>query len=218
MPSDTREDSRSSAATRGQRLFVAVLLPAAWVNTLTQAQEALRGAGVRLRFVRAAQFHLTLRFFGDIPTSQVKAIADAIALVAQSSGPFTISLGQPGAFGPAHRPRVIWIGIEDHTDSLARLHRSLELALARSRIAVTESEFNPHLTLARVPTPVSHDAGQRISTALRALRLTPTPRATVDSLSLIESHLAREGAQYETIAAWPLSGAVQTDPPSDHAG
>ena len=71
-----------------ERVFVAVHLPAAQRAVLESAIASLRGHGLdRVRWVRVEGIHLTLKFLGDIPVSQVEAVAQGMRSAARTLPP-----------------------------------------------------------------------------------------------------------------------------------
>ncbi len=83
------------------RLFVAVLLPEGWIAALAEAQEALRRAGLRLRYVRPEAIHLTLKFLGEVERGRLGTVSAALGGPAAELRPFPVRLDALGAFGPA---------------------------------------------------------------------------------------------------------------------
>ena len=58
-------------------------------------------------------------------------------------------MGGLGVFPSAHRPRVIWVGVETN-DECHAFYRRIETDTERLGYAVEKREFSPHLTLGRV--------------------------------------------------------------------
>ena len=59
------------------RCFLAIGLPEALKEELRRIQEALSGAVSGVRWVRPEGFHLTLKFFGNIPEEKLSALTRA---------------------------------------------------------------------------------------------------------------------------------------------
>ena len=168
---------------RRGRLFVAVWPPPG-VLDVVEAMPRTSQPGVR--WTTRDQWHVTLRFLG---TCSVAAAVDAVSGVEGATT--TASLG----------PRVGRLGRGLLIVPVAGLD-----ALAAATVAATANVGQPpeprpflgHLTLAR----------------LRGVRACGLTAATIEAswpvtaLSLVESHLGREGARYETIYEQPLRPAV----------
>jgi 2'-5' RNA ligase len=186
------------------RLFVAVLLPDAWLALLGGIQQDLRQAGLDLRYVRPEGIHLTLKFLGETPVERVGAIEEALADAATGVRPFRLRLGGLGTFGSSRRPRVVWAGIEGDRERLGELFAGVERALHRMGVPLEGRAFNPHLTLARVPDQMSGGDAARIVPVLEHRTALPAPEHTVDSFALMRSQLGPGGARYAALNRWRL--------------
>jgi 2'-5' RNA ligase len=188
------------------RLFVAILLPESWLTLLGDVQQDLRRAGLGLRYVRPEGIHLTLKFLGETPIDRVAAIEGALAEAATEARPFTLHLGGLGTFGPASRPRVVWVGVEGDRPHLIELFDAVERALHRAGFTPERQAFNPHLTLARVPDQMPTAEAARIVPVLEHRAWKAAEPHSVDSISLMRSELGAGGARYTALGAWRLDG------------
>jgi RNA 2',3'-cyclic 3'-phosphodiesterase len=177
------------------RAFVAVQLP----QEVLDAVGAQTG-GLQIRGGRAMtpdQWHLTLEFLGD--HADVDAVVAALAGFSVPGG--RVRLGGAGAFPNARRGRVLWIGLAEGSDVVARLARGVSERLAPLGYEPEARPFRPHLTIVRCSEPAD----------LRApiAGLDPVsfgPAWSVDALTVFESRLRREGARYVERASVPLPG------------
>ena len=97
--------------------------------------------------------HLTLKFFGNVPTQNVAKISAAASRVAQEFSSFQIRIGGTGVFPRRSRPQVLWIGVEDSTGRLSDLQLRLEEEFAREGFPKEDRGYQPHLTIARLRRP-----------------------------------------------------------------
>lgn len=177
------------------RLFVAVELPEEVKDRLASLCHGLKGA----RWVRDRQFHITLRFLGEVEPSQARSVTEALHGV--RSDPFELSLSGLGCFPPRGRPRVVWAGIEG-SEELLGLHREVQRVLRRCGFGPEDRKFAPHVTLGRLTaTPAALVA--RYVTDHVDLWTEPFP---VTAVTLFASTLARGGAQHVPVASYPLFG------------
>jgi hypothetical protein len=96
------------------RLFIALPVPAEVRAEIARAQVQLKCClppGV-VRWVRAEQFHLTLKFLGDIHPTQLDALKKSVAEACAGLLPPALSAKGVGFFPHAQKPRVIWAGVE----------------------------------------------------------------------------------------------------------
>ncbi len=125
------------------RLFVAIDFPEAIHRRLAALCSGLAGA----RWLPIEQFHLTLRFIGEVGGGTFADIADGLSEVACQ--PFTLRLRGVGHFPPRGQPRVLWVGVEAG-GGLTRLHGQIELRLRSLGLDPEGRRFAPHITLARL--------------------------------------------------------------------
>jgi 2'-5' RNA ligase len=192
------------------RLFVAVLLPEAWLSDLAADQETLRRAGLRLRYVRPEGIHLTLKFLGETRAHLVPRILAVLAGVAARAAPCSLELGACGVFGSTRRPRVVWRAVAGDRACLSALARSVDEALAGVGFAREARPFNPHLTLARVPEDLSPADAARIAPAVQALGGLSAAAFRLERLSLMQSVLGPGGAEYTELDSWTFRGPSET--------
>ena len=120
----------------------------------------MRGPLPGARWVEPEDFHITLRFAGDIDNRAADEFAgflDEIEVV-----PFDIRDFRHRLFG-GRTPRVIWAGVEGG-EALANLQRAHERAARRAGLEPDPQTFRPHVTLARL-------RGTRPDAVARFLRL-----------------------------------------------
>ena len=164
---------------------------------------ALRLPGVR--WVDPAGIHLTLAFLGELSDEQLSAAKQAADGAAQQITPFEFRLKELGIFGSQHQPRVIWMGIEETSGNLFRLHGVLNRELELRGFEVDSRPFSPHLTLARIKQPLNADEQQTLQRLLAGKESAPSsPRQNAHDLSVMKSELLRSGARYTCLAAYPL--------------
>jgi 2'-5' RNA ligase len=159
------------------RLFVAVW-PSPEVVDAVAAFE--RPAVPGLRWTTPDQWHVTLRFLGEVPAADVGAVADALPGGAAPEvvlGPVTTVLGAEVLVVPV-----------DGLDHLAAAVREATLALVPE---VGRRRFTGHLTLARAA------RRSRVPPELVGGPLAGAWRAT--RISLVRSTSGRAGARYEEV-------------------
>lgn len=181
------------------RAFVAIELPENVRAALSRVIADLRGSGGNaVRWVNPESIHLTLKFLGDVEEARIAGVAHALEAACGPVPAFSLGLGSPGAFPSAGSPRVLWIGLTGHLDSLAYLQRRMEDALQPLGFPGEEREFSPHLTLGRVREGVA-PAQRRLVSRLVGMAACQAPSAQpfgVDGVALMRSQLTPQGAIY----------------------
>lgn len=185
------------------RTFIACELPAdvrAALGAIQRSTQKQTPDSMRcVKWVNPDGIHLTLKFLGATPADSVDAIVQAMQEAANSARPLALQLSRPGAFPNAHRPRVLWVGIEGDVAPLQRLQAAIEATVAPLGFPSENRPFSPHLTLGRLRDDAAPDDRCDIAAAVTALRPEPVP-FMVSSISLMRSDLLRDGAVYTRLA------------------
>jgi RNA 2',3'-cyclic 3'-phosphodiesterase len=132
------------------RLFTAIDLPNEILLRLERLIYALRSEAL-INWTPLDNLHVTTKFIGPWPDSRLEELHAALSSLAPRQ-PFDIELKNLGWFPNAPSPRTFWIGV--HGEALDQLARDTEQQLEPLGIARESREFSPHLTLARIKTPV----------------------------------------------------------------
>ena len=168
------------------RLFVGLDLP--W--TLRERLALLAGGVPGARWVPVENYHLTLRFIGEVPAHRAEEID--IALAALRARPFALSLAGVGTFAKAGRERALWVAAE-RNPALDHLQGKIETALQRCGLAPERRRFPPHVTLARLDSSV---AESRLAAYVQAHNLFRAGPIDIDHFTLFSSLLGKEAAAY----------------------
>lgn len=180
------------------RLFAAVDLPPAHHDAVDEALAPWRERFPPGRWERREKRHVTLKFMGRTWPRLVRGVEAACAGSAASVEPFELRLGHLGVFPGPRRARVLWVGLEDPSEGLARLAGGLEERLAED-FPPEKRAFTPHLTVARFRDQVAVDPEELAAAPVES------PAFEVDRLFLYRSHLmGPRGSRYEVVGEFPL--------------
>jgi 2'-5' RNA ligase len=127
------------------RLFTGLELPPDVALDLQIMQGGIPGA----RWMDPSQYHLTIRFIGDIDQGIARELA--LALDTVRFKPFKLRLKGVGIFG-GNTPHSLYAGVEDSAD-IRRLHDAHERHCQLLGLAAEHRKFLPHVTLARLKHP-----------------------------------------------------------------
>ncbi|MFC7332446.1 RNA 2',3'-cyclic phosphodiesterase [Rhodocista pekingensis] len=187
------------------RLFVGLPLPEPSRDRLSRLGPGFPGA----RRVPPENFHLTLRFIGEVDEGTAQDIDAALDLV--TAPPFPLMLEGLGQFGRGGRPRALWAGVA-RSEALAHLRDKVESAVVRAGQPAEERKFMPHVTLARLTAEApAHKVGRFIAEN-GLFREGPL---TVDRFVLFESVLGKGGSIYHELRSYPLGGWRPDDDDDD---
>jgi 2'-5' RNA ligase len=183
------------------RLFLAINLPDDVRREVTAASAPIRASAHELPWLDETRLHLTLKFFGEQAAERVPAIADGLARVAGQHRELLMVLGGIGAFPNFRRARVVWIGVAQEP-RLELLHHDIEVACEQLGFELDGRPFRPHVTLARVKTPLSEDRMRELRRV--AKRMEHRSEFIVRSIDLMQSDLSIAGPVYTTLVSAAL--------------
>ena len=157
------------------------------------------------RWYEANDYHITLKFLGDIPDAEAARLAAAGNAVAARHAPLTLTLTTPSAFPNIFRPRVLYLGVKG-TQALRDLVEDLEETLEMLGVPRETRPYAPHVTVARVKAN-----GEAAAKNWR----TPHEQAFVNweanTFALMQtlppdSRINEIGARYNSPQTFPLTG------------
>ncbi|MHA1616875.1 MAG: RNA 2',3'-cyclic phosphodiesterase [Candidatus Njordarchaeales archaeon] len=169
------------------------------VSKLVNIQDYIKKTGAAMKMVEPENFHITLKFLGEISPSDVTVITDALKKALADAKIFEISLEGIGAFPTIAKPRVIWVGISTGKDFLKILVKKISHELLSIGIRGDNKEFHPHVTLARVKR-----FNRDLVRALEELGNIKIGSMIVKHVRLKKSVLTPQGPIYSTLVEIPL--------------
>jgi 2'-5' RNA ligase len=179
------------------RLFTGIEIPLDVRDQLARLHMPLPGA----KWIDPADYHITLRFLGDVDNRTATEFADLIAGI--DSHAFEVRLSEIQTFG-GHEPKAIFARVEanEPLEALARAH---ERAARQAGLPPEKRGFRPHVTLARLRHP---DLAQtvRYLEQFGGFRSEPF---TVHRFVLYSSKPSVGGGPYIVEEAYPLHGWVE---------
>jgi len=185
------------------RCFVAVNLPALLREEIGEFFNRLRGSVRGVRWIAAANLHLTLKFLGDVESGQVSRVANAIAGALEGRSPVKVVLSGAGVFPPRGRPRVVWLDLSAGAEGITSLQGAVERSLEPLGFSPERRPFSPHLTVGRVKS--LRDAAPLLS-AVDVAGEREWGGFTASSVDLVRSELFPTGARYSILREVRLKG------------
>jgi 2'-5' RNA ligase len=179
------------------RLFVALTLPENIRWQLRLLCSGLPGA----KWVPPENFHITLRFLGDLDGRDLDYVDAALAGIRVPT--FSIRLNGVGHFGNHSRIRAIWAGVEKEP-ALQHLHDKVESAVVRAGVEPDRQKYTPHVTLSYPKDPPI----SKVQQFLAAHSLFRTDRFDVTHFTLFSSFIGGEHAIYSAERSYALSMPV----------
>jgi RNA 2',3'-cyclic 3'-phosphodiesterase len=197
------------------RVFCAIEFPPEVVSRAREHIRLLRDRYPRTpaSWIRDGNFHLTVKFLGEIPRTKVEKLSRAAQRATAGLSPFKLIVAGSGSF-PKHGPaKVLWLGVEDCSGQLEVLQQELERECAEEGFTKEDRAFNPHLTIARLRKtgsphhpkisgarePATITGARELATAHRELGF-QTVEVLVRELCVIRSELSSAGSKYTVVS------------------
>jgi len=175
------------------RLFTGLEIP----SDVAQSLSVLRGGLPGARWIDPENYHVTLRFIGDVDDVIAHEVASMLGRVRR--GAFELRIEDLTSFG-GRKPRTI-VATLGPAQALMELQAEHERLMQRVGLAPEGRKFTPHLSLARL-----RDTSSRQVADYLALRAPFRSRVfTVSRFVLFSSRASIGGGPYVVEAAYPLA-------------
>lgn len=176
------------------RLFTGLEIPAEIGAELALMRGGLAGA----RWIDPENYHITLRFVGDVDRETARDIAAALG-ESRARPALTVTLDALTAFGGS-KPRALVARVVP-TPELTRLQAEQERLMQRVGLDPEPRKYTPHVTLARLrhASPGDVAAGLALRGLLRKLAF------TAERFVLYSARDSVGGGPYVVEAAYPLA-------------
>ncbi|MEZ2129864.1 MULTISPECIES: RNA 2',3'-cyclic phosphodiesterase [unclassified Sinorhizobium] len=177
------------------RLFTALEIPRNAAMSLSLLRGGLPGA----RWIDVENYHITLRFIGDVDGRTADEIVERLDRISRTE--FQLRLEGIGSFG-SKKPHAIWAGVSQSPEMYA-LQGEIERICQRIGLPPDPRKFTPHVTLARLKFPRVDDVVHYL-TGHGNFHTTPF---TVSRFVLLSSRESVGGGPYLTEEVFPLREA-----------
>lgn len=175
------------------RIFTGLEIPA----DVGQSLSLLRGGLPGARWIDPENYHVTLRFVGDVDAPIAREIASVLHRVNRES--FDLRLDGISSFG-GRKPRSLVATVAPST-SLLELQAEHERLMQRVGLEPEGRKYTPHVTLARL-----RDASSRqVADYLAARGYFPPLTFRAERFVLYSSRASTGGGPYVVEAEFPLN-------------
>jgi RNA 2',3'-cyclic 3'-phosphodiesterase len=174
------------------RLFTALEIP----SEIGQSLSLLRGGLPGARWITPENYHLTLRFIGDIDDALAREIAYMLGQVKRPA--FDLRIDGLDSFG-GHKPRAV-VAAVPAVPELVDLQADHERLMQRVGLE-PERKYKPHVTLARLRDTSSRQVAEFLMTR-QPFRSSAFP---VSRFVLYSSRSSVGGGPYVVEAEYPLA-------------
>lgn len=178
------------------RIFIALDIPEVIRFQALELQNELKKINThKVSWIKPSNFHLTLKFLGEIDGPLLNNIINQIEKYPFELQEFQLKFHTPGAFPTLKHPRILIWNIEKESKSLLCLHQQIEKSLRILDIPEDKRSFQPHLTLGRI---------RKMAGKLNIIEPRVTPAFLIKEFHLYQSILNSSGASYSKIASYPI--------------
>ncbi len=193
------------------RLFIAIETPPEIRKLIVRLIAPLRTLNVPVRWEQDEKLHVTLKFIGDKPETEVPGIIASLeATASDTPAPFFVRYTSPGMFPDRRRPKVIWIGMDDPDGMMKKLSELVNRALEPFGIEREQRAFHPHVTVGRIK---GKRFPARLLDELEKLTL-HTDQVPVSEFVLMKSELKPDGSVYTILGRFPMGRGKPDQPAS----
>lgn len=148
------------------------------------------------RWIDPANYHLTLRFLGDVDGIAASDFAQGLGDIIAS--PFELRLDGLASFG-GRKPRAIFASVA-HCEALQSLQRAHERAARAAGLPPEPRNFTPHVTVARL----KGSSSEAVAAYLERQGGFVSEPFEVSRFVLFSSRASIGGGPYVIEAAYPL--------------
>jgi 2'-5' RNA ligase len=187
------------------RLFVALPVPVSVKSEIQLVQDQLRRelSEQCARWTRPEQWHLTLKFLGNVESARVDELTDALRGACATFAPFVARAKGIGCFPDLHSPRVVWVGVTDVETRLRDLARAVENAAAMFSSELSEDKFAGHITIARIK-QLKRPQADILTKFARGYAGRAFGEWTADAVDIMRSELTAGGARHTCLTRLTL--------------
>ncbi len=179
------------------RLFTALEIPTTVAGAISMTRGGLPGA----RWIDPENYHLTLRFIGDVDVAIAREVAFILGRVRRNA--FELRLNGLSSFG-GRKPRAV-VALAEPTAALLELQAEHERLLQRIGLEPEGRKFTPHVTIARL----RESSSRQVADYLSARGHFRAPPFAADRFVLFSSRDSVGGGPYVVEADYPLAGAAE---------
>ncbi|PWU10931.1 MAG: RNA 2',3'-cyclic phosphodiesterase [Verrucomicrobia bacterium] len=190
------------------RLFISIHLPDEVKSAMEQLRSEISQALPRasIRWLPRDQLHLTLKFLGNTEAANVDPLTNALRTLSNNFSAIELTARGLGCFPDIRRPRVIWVGVQDHRSELELLHKAICTAIQPFTAPEPEEKFTGHATLGRIK-QISRSEAKVLSKMIESHSQTLLGTWTAANVELMRSELSSQGAHHTCVASVPLKGS-----------
>lgn len=185
------------------RLFVAIPVPEEIKQYAYAIRNELEFLNPDIKWVEYQNYHLTLKFLGEVEDYKIDRVQKCLMQAAESSTPFVLRLSHLGFFPNRRHPRVLWIGVKGELDKADFLGERIDAYLNELGFE-DDKKRTFHLTLGRIRS--ERNQNKLIEKIYEINQNITEYKFAVNNFLLMESYLYSDGPVYKVNHSFELKG------------
>jgi 2'-5' RNA ligase len=181
------------------RSFIGINFSSETKEDLGKIQRLVRDHSTKGRFKHVDNFHITLKFLGEIDKQQSEEITKALEKIAGKHKSFKLKLQDIGQFKGRENIRTLYVGLGGNTDALKQLNVDTEAAMELLGFKKEGRPYTPHIT-------ISQDLILNLSfeDLKKQIDMSNTHAIYVNKIELIKSEQIQNKRIYTPICSYEL--------------
>ncbi len=182
------------------RVFIGIPLPDYYQQMLEKIRDEWNNRLTsRLTWTKPGNWHITLKFLGDVDNDQVVKLKNYLSGISFKN--FALHAHKSGFFGSRGQYRIFWLGVYGEVQKLILLAENLDKGLVDLGFEPEKRPFKAHLTLARIKNFDKSDPWKDLSYWVDGL---DWPAFNAERVNLWQSILSPRGPTYKVLLSREL--------------
>jgi len=118
-------------------------------GSIAGIQHIVRENSEKGRFKYVGNFHLTLKFLGEVQQSKIPDIERSLANVALNHQKIHLNIDKMGYFDGKENIHALWLGFSGELDKLSALYSDIDEEMHRLGMKKEIKKYTPHITIAQ---------------------------------------------------------------------
>ncbi|MEZ0536941.1 RNA 2',3'-cyclic phosphodiesterase [Caldicellulosiruptoraceae bacterium PP1] len=131
------------------RSFIGVDFPKSLKEQIIEAQNCLKSISIKGRWKYIDNFHLTLKFLGEIEIESINKIHNILSEILLNTKGFTLQIDSCAYFKGNGNLRVVYLKPSKNLDKLFDLYNKIENAMYELGFEKEKRPYTPHITIAQ---------------------------------------------------------------------
>lgn len=186
------------------RAFIGVEFTEDVKQNIMEMQRVIRNGSLRGRWKYISNFHLTLKFLGEVSEESAFSIYEKMKERLQDFQSFDLKGGSVGYFRGTDSLRVVYLGFESDAANLEGLFSIVEDCCSDCGVPKDFRKYTPHITIAQ--DVVLHDDFRELKAKLGGIH---KPTIKIEEVSIIKSEQVDGKRIYTKVLSIPLKTAYK---------